>query len=120
MTAFGAGGDPVGGDERAVQAHEGQSGGVRAVQNVVELGSVRGDHAERLMQIAVGGGDAEAGLAGESTQVQAVAQPAQHETDLSVHPPSPLRRTESGPPTVPGDPASHRLQHRCGQAKLAR
>ena len=65
VPAFGAGGDPVGGDEGAVQADEGQPGGVGAVQDVVELGRVRGDHVERFVQIAVGGGDAQAGLGGQ-------------------------------------------------------
>jgi hypothetical protein len=117
MPAVGAGGDPVGGDERAVQADEGQPGGVCAVQDVVEPGSVRGDHVERFVQIAVGGGDAQAGLGGQRAQVQAVAQPAQHEGDLGVHRAGPLRRTGSGPPPVSGDPAGHRLQHRGGHVQ---
>jgi hypothetical protein len=39
MPALGAGSDPVGGDERAVQAHGGLPGGAGAVQDVVEPGA---------------------------------------------------------------------------------
>jgi hypothetical protein len=65
VPALGAGGDPVGRDEGAVQADEGQPGGVGAVQDVVAPGRVRDDHVECFVQIAVGGGDAQAGLAGQ-------------------------------------------------------
>jgi hypothetical protein len=114
MAALGAGGDPVGGDERAVQAEEGQPGGVGAGQDGLEVGGVGGDHVECLVQIAVGGGDAEPGLAGQGAHVQAVAQSAQQEHDLGVHRVGPLGRPGTGTAPMAGDPAGHRLQHRCG------
>jgi hypothetical protein len=46
---------------------------------------VAGDHVESLVQIALAGGDAHPGLAGEGAQIQAVAQPAQREDDLGMH-----------------------------------
>jgi hypothetical protein len=92
VTALGASGDPVGGHQRAVQAHERQCSGTGAAQDLVEVGCVGGDHVQGLVQISVGGGDADAGLDSQIPQVQAVAQPAQHENDLGVHCPGALRR----------------------------
>src|ERR687898_1889776 len=73
-----------------------------------------GDDVERLVQIAVGGGDAQPGLDGQGAQIQPVAQPAQHEHDLGVHRAGPLRRPGTGAASTPGDPAGHRPEHRCG------
>jgi hypothetical protein len=75
---------------------------------------VGGDHVQRLVQIPVGGGDADFRLQRQGAQVQAVAQPAQYEDDLGVHRAGPLFWPGSGAAAVPGDPAGHRLQHRCG------
>lgn len=114
MAALGVGGHPVGRDQRAVQAEEGQAGGARMGQHGAQGGSVRGDHVERFVQVAVGGGDADPGVCGQGAHIQTVAQPAQRQHDLSVHRADPLRRTGPRPTAVPGDPAGHRLQHRCG------
>ena len=73
-----------------------------------------GDHVQRLVQIPVGGGDADFRLQRQGAQVQAVAQPAQYEDDLGVHRAGPLFWPGSGAAAVPGDPAGHRLQDRCG------
>jgi hypothetical protein len=73
MAALGAGGDPVGRDERAVQTQEGKGAAAGAGQHVGQGGRVPGDHVERLVQIAVGGGDAQPRLAGQGAHIQAVA-----------------------------------------------
>jgi hypothetical protein len=46
---------------------------------VAVVRGVRGDHLQAFVQIAVGGGVADAGVTGEVVQVGAVAQPAQHQ-----------------------------------------
>ncbi len=65
MAGLGAGGDPVGGHQRAVQAQESQAGGVRSVENIVQVRRVGGDGVQALVQIAVGGGDADPGVTGQ-------------------------------------------------------
>jgi hypothetical protein len=69
VTAFGPGGDPVGRHQGAVQAYEGQLGRASAGQDVVQVEGVRGDHGERLVQLATGGGDADPGLQRQRAQV---------------------------------------------------
>jgi hypothetical protein len=69
---------------------------VGAGQDGLEVWGLRGDHVERLGQIAVSGGDAEPDLARQRAQLQAVAQPAKHEHDLGVHRAGPLLRAGSG------------------------
>jgi hypothetical protein len=96
MAALGAGGDSVGRDEGAVQAQEGQCAAAGVGQHVGQVGRPPGDHVERLVQIAVGGGNAQPGLAGQGARVQAVAQTAQHEQDLGVHVAGPLGRAAPG------------------------
>ena len=65
MAALGAGGHPVGRDQRAVQAEEGQAGSASMGQHGAQGGRVRGDHVERFVQVAVGGGDADPGVCGQ-------------------------------------------------------
>src|SRR3954451_13529732 len=48
-----AGGDPVSGDQRAVQAQEHHAGGAGPVEHVVQVGSVGGDDVEAFVQIPV-------------------------------------------------------------------
>jgi hypothetical protein len=114
VAALGAGRDPVGGHQRGVQADERQAGGAGSGQHVVQVGCVAGDDVECFVQVAVGGGDAQAGLAGQGAQVPAVPQPAQHKQDLGVHCADPLCRASTETTAMAGDPAGHRLQHRGG------
>jgi hypothetical protein len=114
LAALGAGGDPVGRNQRAVQAQEGQRAGAGAGQHVGQVGGVRGDHVECLVQVPIGGGDAQLRVGGQGAHVEAVAQPTQQQGALGVHRAGPLRRTRSRSTPAAGDPAGHRLQHRCG------
>jgi hypothetical protein len=95
------------------QVHDALAAAVRHRRVLIGEHKV-GDHVERLVQVAVGGGDGQAGVCGQGAHVQTVAQPAQRQHDLGVHRADPLRRTGPRPTAVPGDPAGHRLQHRCG------
>ncbi|WP_175484320.1 hypothetical protein [Modestobacter sp. DSM 44400] len=65
---------------------------MRTVENVMQVWCLRGDGVQPLVQIAVGGGDADPGVAGQQPQVQAVPKPAQHQDDLGVHRAGPLGR----------------------------
>src|SRR4051794_31034001 len=65
--------DAVGGDQGAVQTEERHSGGVRLVDDLMQVGRVRGDHVQPHVQIPVSGGVADARIAGEGVQVGAVA-----------------------------------------------
>ncbi len=51
MATLGSSGDPVGWDQGAVQTQEGLPAGAGAGQHVAQVGSVVGDHLERLVQI---------------------------------------------------------------------
>lgn len=110
-------GDPVGGDEGAVQAQVGQPGDVRSGEHVVQVWCVRGDHVQRLMQVAVGGGVTDAGVAGKGVQVRAVTQPPQHEQHLVVHGRGPLPRAGAWPAPMPGDPPGDRAENGCGHVE---
>src|SRR4051794_8682167 len=63
VAGFGAGGDPVGGNQGAVQAQVCRSRGVRRGRDVVQVRGVHGDHLQPFVQVAVGGGVADAGVA---------------------------------------------------------
>jgi hypothetical protein len=79
VPGIGAGGDPVGGHQGAVQAQEGHSGVVRSREDLIQVRCVGGDHVQPFVQVLVGGRDAQAGIAGQQSQVQSVTQPAQDE-----------------------------------------
>ena len=65
-------------------------------QHLVEIRGMGGDDVERLVQIAVGGGDAQPGLDGQGAQIQPLAQPAQHQQYLGMHRGGPLPGTGTG------------------------
>jgi hypothetical protein len=52
-------------DERAVQAHEVPAFAQSAGQHFGQVGSVLGDHVDRLVQVPVGGGDADPRIPGQ-------------------------------------------------------
>jgi hypothetical protein len=109
-----AGGDAVGGDQRAVQTQEHHPAAASVGEDLGQVGGVGGDDLEAFVQVAVGGGDADPGLQRQDAQVQSVAQAAQHQGDLGVHRGRPLADTGAGAAAVPADPAGHGLQYRCG------
>jgi hypothetical protein len=112
-----ASGDPVGGDQRAVQTQEHHCGTAGVGDDSRQVGGVGGDDVEAFVQVPVGGGDADPGLQRQGAQVQPVAQPAQHQGDLGVHRGRPLLGTSAGAAAVPGDPAGDGLQYRCGHVQ---
>jgi hypothetical protein len=109
--------DPVGGNQRAVQAQEHHPGGAGVGEELAQVRGVRGDDVEAFVQISVAGGDADPGLQRQGAQIQAVAQPAQHEHDLGVHRAGALPRASTGSAAVTGEPAGHRPQYRCGHVQ---
>ena len=117
VTGLGSRGDPIGGDQRAVQAQVGLAGGVRLGEDMVQVRGVRGDGVQALVQIAIGGGVADGRVGGERMQVDAVAQPAQHQQHLSMHGGRALPRPRLGTAPDPGNPPGHRPQDGCGHVQ---
>jgi hypothetical protein len=71
-----------GGDEGAVQAYEGPSFVQALGEYIVQVGSLRGGHVDRLVQVPVGGRDAHPGVSGEDARIGSFLEPAQHHDGL--------------------------------------
>jgi hypothetical protein len=115
---LGAGGHPVGADQRAVQGQVRRPGGVCCGDDLVQAGGVGGDDVETLVQVAVAGRVADADVASEGVQVAAMTQPAQHQHHLGVHRGRPLPGPRARPALMPGDPAGHGLENGCGHVQV--
>ena len=82
--AGGAGaGDPVTGDQGAVEDHVAEPLVVAAAQHLVQVRSPSREHVDALVQIPVAGGLADAGVAGQAVHAASVAKPAQHQHRLT-------------------------------------
>lgn len=63
----------------------------------MQVQCLRGDGVQTLVQIAVGGGDADPGVADSAAAGGGVSQPGQQQEDLCVHRAGPLGRPSSRP-----------------------
>lgn len=52
--------------------------GPAADQHVVQVRGLGGEHVDALVQIPVGGGDPDPGVAGQHPQTRVIAEPAQY------------------------------------------
>ena len=85
--------DPVDLDQRPVQRQVRPLVASRLLEYFVQVGGLGGDHVDRLVQVAVAGGDRQAGFRGEQPDRGVVAEPAQHQLRLHAGRP----RTAAGP-----------------------
>ena len=76
------GGDAVGADDRAVQVEMGETSSFRVLQHVLEVRRLGCEHLQSLVEAAVGGGEADAVVAGELGHAGAVDEPAQDQHRL--------------------------------------
>lgn len=76
-------GDPVAGDEGAVEDHVGVARREARAQDLGQLRRLGGEHVDALVQIPVGGGDRDTGVTGQGGERRVLAEPAQHEHRLA-------------------------------------
>lgn len=88
------------GDEGAVETDMLPAGLDPTFEHVVQVRGVRSDHVDTFVEIPVGGGLRDAGIARQGGDVGAVAEPPQHHQSLDVDGRGPLPRPAIGPAAV--------------------
>jgi hypothetical protein len=76
------GGDPVGGDQGAVEDDVGVAGGLGSQQRPAQRRLARGEHVDGLVAVGVGGGRGDGVVAGQLGHAGVVEQPAQRQHRL--------------------------------------
>src|SRR5690606_3244667 len=78
-------GDPGGADRGAVHDHVGVPGREPLIEYLVQVRGLGGEHGDALVQIPVGGGDADAGVGGQPGDRGGIPEPAQYQHRLPPH-----------------------------------
>lgn len=75
-------GDPITGDQGAVEDHVANPLVVAAAEDLVQVRSTLGEHVDAFVQVAVAGGLTDAGVPGQAVHTAALLEPAQHQHSL--------------------------------------
>ena len=106
VAGLGAGCDPVSAHQGAVQADERLASAPEPVQDVGDIGRPLGNDLQGLMQVPVGGGLRDTGVAGQGPHISAVLEPPQHHNGLDPGGGGPLMRAGVVGAAVGGQPAA--------------
>jgi hypothetical protein len=104
MAVLAASVDLVGLDQCAVQVDVRPAFTAGSLEDLVQVRGVAGEHVDALVEVPVGGGDADPGVTGKQSHRGVGAEPAQHQDGLPVAAQDPAALAGADPAAVSGQP----------------